>query len=47
MYEINSIAVKAIELLLEKNKIIKEYLNEMRKVKVMRKFFAKKIIINL
>ncbi len=42
MYEINSIAVKAIELLLEKNKIIKEYLNEMREGESYAKMFCKK-----
>ncbi len=42
MYEINSIAVKAIELLLENNKILKQYLKEMREGESYAKMFCKK-----
>ena len=42
MYEINSIAVKAIELLLQKSNLIKSYLKEMRVGENYAKVFCKK-----
>ena len=47
MYEINSIAVKALEIVLENPNFTKIYLKEMREGEKYEDYFVRKITLNL